>query len=112
MIIKEGCEKTNLSKISHKPKVILDFYANWCAPCKSFAKMVGQVTDHDMLHDVDLIKINVDDHQNLMRDYNVRSLPTIIFTSRNEAGDLEEIFKKIGSMDQTKFLETVVKAYE
>jgi thioredoxin 1 len=97
---------------STKSKVILDFYANWCAPCKSFAKMANQLTSHENLHDVTLVKINVDNCQSLMKKYGVRSLPTIVFLSQDANGMFKENFKKIGSMDQSSFLETVRKVYE
>ena len=111
-IIEMTEEQKDLSCLSSQNKVIVDFYADWCAPCKSFAHMIDQIKDNDTLKDVDLVKVNVDCFQSLMKLFNVRSLPTIIFLSRDEDNNFKEVFKKIGSMDQTKFLETVESVYE
>lgn len=51
---------------------LVDFYADWCGPCK----MLGSVLEN--MEDLDIIKINVDEHQDLARKYGVMSIPTMI----------------------------------
>lgn len=52
---------------------IVDFYADWCGPCK----MMGSVLEN--MSDVSIIKINTDLHQDLATKFGVMSIPTLIF---------------------------------
>lgn len=61
-------------------KVLVDFYANWCGPCK----MLGPILD-TISNDIDVIKVDIDKYPELARKYGVMSIPTIIlFSSGNE----------------------------
>lgn len=53
-------------------KVIVDFYADWCGPCKMMSRELEQIDS------VDIIKIDVDLFQELARTYGVMSIPTLI----------------------------------
>ncbi len=50
---------------------IVDFFAEWCGPCK----MLGEVFEE--LKDIKIIKINVDDHEELAQEHGVMSIPTV-----------------------------------
>lgn len=56
--------------------VLVDFYADWCGPCK----MVGPIVEDlsNQINDVGFRKVNVDDENDLASLYNVRSIPTLI----------------------------------
>ena len=53
-------------------KILVDFYADWCGPCKAIGEILEQ------LKDVNVLKINVDEHQDLAIQFGVMSIPTII----------------------------------
>lgn len=53
-------------------KILVDFYADWCGPCKALGEILEQ------LKDVNVLKINVDEHQDLAIQFGVMSIPTII----------------------------------
>jgi thioredoxin 1 len=56
---------------------LMDFYADWCGPCKTQDPILEELMD-DWRDRVDLEKINVDEQQDIANDYQVRSLPTLI----------------------------------
>ncbi len=82
-------EKENLSDLVKEGIHLVDFYADWCGPCK----MLGSVLEK--LEDVSIIKINTDTHQDIARDYGIMSIPTLVFFK-----DGQEVKKEIGFKDE------------
>ena len=62
-------------KTSDKP-VLLDFYADWCGPCRMVAPVVEQIAEENPQYLVG--KINVDKEPELARKFNVLSIPTLV----------------------------------
>ncbi|WP_350344185.1 thioredoxin [Proteinivorax tanatarense] len=66
--------------------VLVDFYADWCGPCKMLAPVIDEVaTDYN--DKVKVVKVNVDENQDLAGEYGVMSIPTLIFFKNGEAVD-------------------------
>lgn len=59
-----------------KGLALVDFYANWCGPCKMVAPIVAEIAEERS--DVVVGKVNVDDSMELARQYNIVSIPTLI----------------------------------
>jgi thioredoxin 1 len=80
--------------------IILDFYANWCQPCKSLSKSIDNYYT-DKIKNFTLIKINVDSQSDISEFYNIQSLPTLIFYKGNkildklEGNNFEVLLEKI-----------------
>ncbi len=63
--------------IQDHPMVILDFWAEWCGPCKMFAPIFEKVAEKHP--DVAFAKVNVEEEQQLAAMFQVRSIPTVAF---------------------------------
>ena len=57
--------------------VLVDFWAEWCGPCKSIAPMLDQLAN-DYQGRMKIVKVNVDQNQKTMLNYKVRSIPTLL----------------------------------
>ncbi|OEH84658.1 thioredoxin [Desulfuribacillus stibiiarsenatis] len=55
---------------------LVDFYADWCGPCKMLAPVLDEIAEE--LADVKVIKVNVDQNQDLAAEYRVQGVPTIV----------------------------------
>lgn len=92
-------EKENLEDLVRSGITLVDFYAEWCGPCK----MLGSVLEQ--LENVSIVKVNTDTHVELASRFGVMSIPTMIFFKdgkevRKEVGfkskeELEKILKEI-----------------
>jgi len=61
-----------------KNKILVDFYADWCGPCR----MMGEVLEE--LNDIDILKVNVDNFPAIAQQYGVMSIPTLILFENGE----------------------------
>lgn len=61
---------------SEKP-VLVDFYADWCGPCKTMAPILKEVKD-DLKDNIRIIKVNVDKNPAIAGVYQVRNIPTLM----------------------------------
>ena len=78
--------------------ILVDFYANWCGPCKVIAPILDQIADERQ--DVVICKINVEEAPDVASKYGVRAIPTLV-SFRNG-----EVFKRAtGSIPKASILE-------
>lgn len=63
--------------INQEKPVLIDFYAEWCGPCKMMSPILKQVKD-SLGDSVSILKVDVDKNQSLAAKYQVRGVPTLI----------------------------------
>lgn len=83
-------EEQNFKKLIQEPTILVDFYANWCGPCKMLSPILEKVSS-----DIKVIKVDVDKFEKLSREYGIMSIPTVILFENGE-----EVKRNIGFMSQ------------
>jgi thioredoxin 1 len=67
------------AELTKHPEVLMvDFWAEWCAPCRAIAPMLEELA-RDSAGKVTLAKVNIDDQPALAARYAIRSIPTVLF---------------------------------
>lgn len=79
-------------------KVLIDFYADWCGPCKMLSPIVEEVAKERT--DIKVVKINIDEEQDLAIKYQVMSIPTLVVI---ENGNI--LTSSVGVIDKKEILE-------
>ena len=78
--------KNNFEEIKNSEKpVLLDFYADWCGPCRMVAPVIDEIAEER--DDIVVGKVNVDDEQELAGQFGVFSIPTIVVLKNGKIAD-------------------------
>jgi thioredoxin 1 len=85
--------------IPEKGKVLVDFYAEWCGPCKAMKPTLEKFEESS---NIPLVKVNVDEEPEISQKYGIRSIPCFIVIE-----DGKELAKKIGMQSIDQLLEIV-----
>ncbi len=77
--------------------VLVDFYADWCAPCK----MLGTIIE-ELDTDIKILKVNVDEYSDLANEFKIMSIPHLMFYK-----DGKVVLDEVGFMDKDTLLEKI-----
>ena len=83
--------KDNFQETIKKGKVVVDFWAEWCGPCKMLGP-IFEALDEEM-DGITFAKVDVDDNQDLAGEHGVRGIPTMVFFK-----DGKEINRLVGAL--------------
>ena len=70
-----------------KVPVLVDFWASWCMPCKMIAPVLEQIQSELGTEKIKIVKVNVDDQQELAAKFGIMSIPTMILFKDGEKVD-------------------------
>jgi thioredoxin 1 len=79
--------------------VMVDFWAEWCGPCKALSPIVDEVAN-EVAGKMKVVKINIDENPNAPTKYGVRGIPTLMVFKDGELVDT-----KVGGMSKTQLNE-------
>lgn len=66
-------ENENFNEVINQDKVLVDFYAEWCGPCKMLTPVLERLGDS-----YEIVKVDVDKHFEIAKEYGIMSVPTLI----------------------------------
>lgn len=94
----------NFSKevISYDGLAVIDFWAAWCGPCKMLSPIIDELSEE--VSDVKFCKVNVDEQEKIAAEFDIHSIPTVIFIKNGKTAD-----KSIGFVQKEELLERIEK---
>ena len=80
-------EESDFKKVAveSKKKVLVDCYAEWCGPCKMLGPIIDSLSEE--VEDYEFYKLNVDDAEEVSREYGIMSIPTLLVFNNGELVD-------------------------
>jgi thioredoxin 1 len=69
-------------KVIKEGKTVVDLFATWCGPCKMLSPILDEISDE--ITTTKFYKIDVDDNEDIAREYNVMSIPTVLVFENGE----------------------------
>ena len=97
-VLKITSENFKQEVLQSQEPVLVDFYAEWCGPCKMLSPVVDEVAQEN--EDVKVVKINVDEAQDLAMEYKVMSIPTLVVIKNSR-----EVARSVGVVDKSEIVE-------
>ena len=77
-------ENFNNLVIESDKVVLVDFWAEWCGPCKMLTPVIDELANDYSSDNVSIGKVNVDENQDIARNYGIRSIPGLLFFKNGE----------------------------
>ena len=100
MVDIKNCSENDFDKevISCKVPVLVDFWAEWCAPCKMLTPILEEISN-EFKNKLVIVKVNLDENQDLAMRYSIRSIPTLLLFREGKLLDT-----KVGLVPKTELV--------
>ena len=82
--------------------ILVDFYADWCGPCKMLSPIIDEVAQEN--DDIKVVKVNVDESSDIALEYKVMSIPTLVVIKNGQ-----EVARSIGVIDKSEIKNMLAK---
>ena len=93
---------TNFDELLQEEKlVIVDFWATWCGPCRMLSPLLDEV-EAEMADKVEVVKVNVDDADEIAMRFRIMSIPTLLFFKNGEMVD-----RSVGAMPKSALVDKI-----
>lgn len=102
-VLQTNQEKFQKDVLDAKKPVFVDFYADWCGPCKMTSPIIDELSEE--MKDMIFTKVNVDENQDLATTYSIFSIPTFMIFKNGKA-----VHQFVGAMGKEKFIDEIKKA--
>lgn len=99
-VLKVTSENFEKEVLQSDKTVLVDFYADWCGPCKMLSPVVDAVASEN--ENIKVVKVNVDNAQDLAIKYQVMSIPTLVVIKNGQ-----EINRSVGVVSKSQIEEMV-----
>ena len=99
MLVHLGNEKDFDRVIKDNKKVLVDFFANWCGPCKMLSPILEEISNEE---DIVVVKVDVDEFSDIASRFDVFSIPTLVLFKEGKQVD-----KKVGYLPKDALLDFI-----
>jgi len=103
MVLEINSENFNSEVLSHDGVIVVDFFANWCGPCRKLAPILEEV-EEELNTKVKFAKINTDENLDMAKQYQVSGLPTLMVFKKGEA-----VERLVGLMPKSSIITNIEK---
>lgn len=90
----------NQDVLQDKKLVLVDFWAEWCGPCRQLAPILDEISNE--LNSLKVVKVNIDENPDTPSQYGVRGIPTLILFK-----DGKQIATKVGSLPKSNLIQWI-----
>ena len=103
MVLEINTENFNKEVLSQDGVVVVDFFANWCGPCRKLAPILEEV-ESELLSKAKFAKINTDNNLEMAKQFQVSGLPTLMIFKNGEA-----VERLVGLMPKSSIITNIEK---
>ena len=103
MVLEINSENFNKEVLSQEGVVVVDFFANWCGPCRKLAPILEEV-EAELSSKAKFAKINTDENIEMAKQYQVSGLPTLMVYKNGEA-----VERLVGLMPKSSIITNIEK---
>jgi len=101
-VIEVTMETFEAEVLNSDKKILIDFYATWCGPCKKLSPIIEEVANE--MDSIKFVKIDVDAEEKLASQYGIHSIPTLVMIENGK-----EVTRSIGLISKDEVKEIINK---